>query len=990
MGYPKGSEWRKWDLHIHSIYSQESSAKLSPKDIFEAASVNDITVISITDHSNVDGLDEALDVWENGVTESGDKFSDIVTFFPGVELKAEVGQKGVHFLAILPPVITAKGYDQKIDQTFFKESILAKIGCSESDIKESGEGDYKKGLFSVAVNFEKTAKLIRSLGGVIIVHNGNKASSLEDEIDHPASNANPEELLNTLGQQKKKLMEECVDICELPNWSEYHQRQEKFYRKTFNKPSVVFSDSHKSYENICPTWIKADPTFEGLRQVLHEPKDRICIQNPPEILEYTKRNKPHYIQDVSVRPISDAKGWFNDTVVLNSSLVAIIGNKGTGKSALADIISLLGDTKQYTKFSFLKNRKFRDKKTGQAQFFEANMTWLDGEISGPTRLDKDPQAGSVEKIKYLPQNFIEDICSDLSTSQNSLFYQELQGVIFSHLEEHQRLGCDFLAELLAQESEETEKLIQVKIDRISDVNAELVELQRKQSPEVKIEIENKLSEKTRTLQQIFRDKPALVSAPSAEKDSEHKDLLIKIFSLQQRAAKLEKITIDFENQRIVITEKVAKANKLLEQLKWVSDKVQEFRENITALAGPLDIDAGQVFQVKIKSDIVEQIKTQLLAEKEDLDHVLSEDKENSIPWELTPLERNILKLQDTLSKPEREHQEYRRKRLDWRKRVRGVIGSKLEPKMDSIRRLQQDLSLVADIPDRISGLEEKRLTLAKEIFQLKHILKEKFRNYHKPVQDFISTHPIAQSEAFPLSFTVSIAEKDFTKIFFEYISQGVNGSFCGAEQGQQRLLDLLEQTDFNKEKSVFDFLAEILASLREDKREGQSAPVSIVKQLKKNTSEDELFNMLFALTWLQPVYNLEWDNKGVEQLSPGERGQLLLIFYLLIDQEKVPLIIDQPEENLDNQTVYQVLVPCIKEAKSKRQVILVTHNPNLAVVCDAEQIICVQMDKAKDNKISYITGAIENPEINKKIVEILEGTKPAFMIRESKYQFSVN
>ena len=66
MKYPKESEWRKWNLHIHSIHSYEPSAKLPVENIFEAASVNNIAVISITDHSNVDGLDEALDIWKNG------------------------------------------------------------------------------------------------------------------------------------------------------------------------------------------------------------------------------------------------------------------------------------------------------------------------------------------------------------------------------------------------------------------------------------------------------------------------------------------------------------------------------------------------------------------------------------------------------------------------------------------------------------------------------------------------------------------------------------------------------------------------------------------------------------------------------------------------------------------------------------------------------------------------------------------------------------
>lgn len=99
----------------------------------------------------------------------------------------------------------------------------------------------------------------------------------------------------------------------------------------------------------------------------------------------------------------------------------------------------------------------------------------------------------------------------------------------------------------------------------------------------------------------------------------------------------------------------------------------------------------------------------------------------------------------------------------------------------------------------------------------------------------------------------------------------------------------------------------------------------------------------------------------------------------------LPSEIDQPEENLDNQTIYKLLVPCIKEAKRRRQIILITHNPNLAVVCDAEQIIACSIDKQGGNRITYTSGAIENPRINQSILDILEGTRPAFENRGSKY-----
>ena len=122
----------------------------------------------------------------------------------------------------------------------------------------------------------------------------------------------------------------------------------------------------------------------------------------------------------------------------------------------------------------------------------------------------------------------------------------------------------------------------------------------------------------------------------------------------------------------------------------------------------------------------------------------------------------------------------------------------------------------------------------------------------------------------------------------------------------------------------------------------------------------------------------------LEELSPGERGIVLLIFYLALSKEKSPIIIDQPEDNLDNQSVYSKLVPCISAAKKKRQVIIVTHNPNIAVACDAEQIIYCHMDK-NNCKVDYEAGAIEKEEIRKHVIDVLEGTMPAFDLRKKKY-----
>jgi hypothetical protein len=89
--------------------------------------------------------------------------------------------------------------------------------------------------------------------------------------------------------------------------------------------------------------------------------------------------------------------------------------------------------------------------------------------------------------------------------------------------------------------------------------------------------------------------------------------------------------------------------------------------------------------------------------------------------------------------------------------------------------------------------------------------------------------------------------------------------------------------------------------------------------------------------------------------------------------------------NLDNASVVRLLVDCIRRARSRRQVIIVTHNPNLAVYCDADQVIHCALDKADGNRIIYFTGAIEDYPINKMTVDVLEGTYRAFDNRRRKY-----
>lgn len=246
-----------------------------------------------------------------------------------------------------------------------------------------------------------------------------------------------------------------------------------------------------------------------------------------------------------------------------------------------------------------------------------------------------------------------------------------------------------------------------------------------------------------------------------------------------------------------------------------------------------------------------------------------------------------------------------------------------------------------------------------------------------PVQQLLEDSIIIK-EGFRLTFVSSIVQRGFARDFFDrHVSQGVNGSFCGKEAGEQRLAELLEDRDFNDAEQAIGFAEGIEDHLNFDLRSAKKPSMQIAAQLRKHATVADLYDYVWSFGYLIPEYSLKLDEKDLTQLSPGERGALLLVFYLLVDKSDKPIIVDQPEENLDNQTVCHLLIPVIRAVKQQRQIIMVTHNPNIAVVCDAEQIIHAWIDRAHGNRITYTGGSIENPVINKHVLDVLEGTRPA-------------
>jgi ABC-type cobalamin/Fe3+-siderophores transport system ATPase subunit len=146
------------------------------------------------------------------------------------------------------------------------------------------------------------------------------------------------------------------------------------------------------------------------------------------------------------------------------------------------------------------------------------------------------------------------------------------------------------------------------------------------------------------------------------------------------------------------------------------------------------------------------------------------------------------------------------------------------------------------------------------------------------------------------------------------------------------------------------------------------------------------------LRGLMELQEVEWDDhesillndRPVGELSPGQRSSAMLPLIALA--EPTPLVIDQPEDNLDNRLVGHVLTDILASLKEKRQIIVCTHNPNIVVSGDAEQVVV--LDAISDRKGEVLRhGSIDNQDIVQSVIDIMEGGADAFRARQQRYGF---
>lgn len=301
----------------------------------------------------------------------------------------------------------------------------------------------------------------------------------------------------------------------------------------------------------------------------------------------------------------------------------------------------------------------------------------------------------------------------------------------------------------------------------------------------------------------------------------------------------------------------------------------------------------------------------------------------------------------------------------------------------------------------IDGLKERLVDAQGAKARVRELLEERTAAYIRVFEAVISEQQVLEDLYRPLMDRLSAAPGTLRKLAFHVAR---TADVCRwAAIAEEELVDLRRQGPFRGRGTLQSAAEELLkapwetghakaageamAEFRNLYQEGllDHATVSKTDAADFRNWSKRFAQWLYSTDHIEIRYGIDYDGVDIRKLSPGTRGIVLLLLYLALDDaDDRPLIIDQPEENLDPQSVFDELVGLFIAAKAKRQVIMVTHNANLVINTDADQIIVAeagphQRDELPD--ITYVAGGLESAEIREAVCAILEGGEHAFQER---------
>jgi len=910
--YPKGAEWRRWDLQVQTILddgyvelkdyaqdlkqsrpddwkkfveavgSESKAIKYDSKEYFftdtddnektrtkNYAKVfikflenfnRDEVCIAITDH-NYDHpylLDSLINASKNSR----------VNIIGGVEINIQ----GVHVLALFPDVIYQK--------TTFSEGISAFLSKINIDSKQTN------GSLTVSDStYTDVLERIKKCNGIAIYPHCNSDNGLFQERGktdrtHLADQFNFQEFNILQGKNKSSGDSLVAYIKTKPN------ELVSNYCYTTATDSRCLIDILQPDQDGNYTWIKSDPTFEGLKQILFEP-DRVAIQaNKPE-------DKAGYqvIDKIEV----NHELILNNEIDINPNLNCIIGGRSTGKSVLLTAIAQKLNTERPISFTHKPDyQKFVNNISS-----EITVIWKDGEINNE------------REIEFFQQGYMYDLATN--SSRLSKLIQDILRL----------KGKESLLDAYTAKKAELKKSLS---SYVNDLFQLVEELSRKKSS---------LSEK-----------------------GDKKGVEDEIKRLEEKLKELDSLTLSEDERRNYETNKssIENATNSIERISKDITQVKKLNE-YSLIRDDLDYELSL-----LSENSQTEISEFLITLKQDVNSKWSEKLTTSTKNLAAQLEKDQEKIEKCKSDP------------DYIKAFQAYQNStQLKELQDLIKEQKAKLGEISIMTEEISKLESQK---AKYI--------EKIILYHG--EYYTITRALLPKLSDSQDGLDINAKSQFNN---EELKDILRGSLNLQSTSSQIQANYEYKDDSHYMEWVKNLINKIVAG-------GLS--------FKGGYTNQSLASSILTECFYRISYDLIYEGDEFDHMSDGKKAFVVLKLLLDFSDKSCPILIDQPEDDLDNRAIYLDLVQYLKKKKILRQVIVATHNPNIVVGADSESVIVanqhgVKNENKSSKKFAYISGSLEHSKpidescklvlesqgIREHVCLILEGGNIAFKLREKKY-----
>jgi ABC-type lipoprotein export system ATPase subunit len=989
---PSGSQWRRWDPHIHMPGTKKNDQFGARPAADEAwrervlAWQPKISALGVTDYYVTDCYERAREWQAQGL------LPGIDFIFPNVELRFAVNApKGSPINVHLLVSPDDRDHLEQLDDFLAKLTFHHKgenYGCDRRGLIKLGRAFMpsvhgEEHALKVGIEQHKVSpdNLIASFAGsawarknIIVALSGSSSDGSGQLRDDglAAMRRNLERTARVIfsGNAASRafwLGEKADDIDAFK--IEYDGL----------KPCMQGCDAHKLEEIGDPafkrfTWLKGDPTFETLRQACIEPHWRAHIG------EVTPETGLPSNTVASVK-VSSADWVKPPEIPINPGLVAIIGARGSGKTALLELIAAGAHSidKANTERSFLERAR---PLVGSAQ---VQVKWGGGPPTSSTvDFEKLPEKSTEARACYLSQKFVDKLCS--SDGLATELRREIERVIFNAHDLDDRLDASNFEEL-----QETKSAPSHRAKRRYE--QALLELARELSAERELSegLAKARKERDTLRASIERDK-ADRKALAPSDDAETVKLLDKVRlgaeAKRQRIGRLQKQVLDLEGLSEELAEFGGDEGDLrLRQLKtrypdagfaegeWalfsinyaeqavkiLDEKLKSVRSEIKLLQGPAAGEAKEPEKLEEAAPFFDA--------KADLGKLT-----------LSLLNKELKRLEAKVGLDRERRQKY------------NDLSTKITTAETTLGKRDRDIEHAEAAPGRIAELRTKRQNAYRGVFNEIEKQEVILKALYQPLAARLADQGGALAKlTFSVRRIVDVAAwADAGEALFNLAKAGdLRGKGVILERALQELKPAWESGDAAA-------AADAMSKFRT--KYGEELYGRIPDHAKKTPEAKRAWNeqvaaWLFDTDHIGLSYGLEYEGADIQQLSPGTRGIVLLLLYLSIDlDDERPLLIDQPEENLDPKSIFEELVDRFKEARRRRQIIIVTHNANLVINTDADQVIVAERGPHRAGKLpmlNYKSGGLENEEIRNSVCEILEGGRMAFEERARRLRLNI-